>query len=451
MGSAIGTIWLSRIITFLAFPRPVTAPDSSTYYTGNFLDFSLVSLTGHAARGWPVPLIYAFMPNSQSLELFQLLFSAFAWSLLIHVLHKAEIVSKKFNVYLILLITILGTSAQIVQHDTTVLSTSFTNSLFIVLLSIIFSIRNQKSIISLILVVLISIILSIQKTTFTPFSLLVIGISLYSYRLQLTRKLKAIFVISSLVAGIFSILIGANVNNSWQISYSGQTLLWQLGGQSPVATEFAQYLRTSGAPDCITIDAPYANLDTSIGKILNECSEGSSYLKKSIQNDFLKFAITHPKATAKLGVLGLGAALTDSASNYGNAVTIFPRAITGLFFGETSPSLVNGTIDNQVEGFNIVNSGVAFWLYSPLIFWFFLGLCGGFISGENRAKSKLLITLMLGCLIQSLFVVILLPSEWVRQTSPFMTGALIASAILSVMLCETISLKAANSDKKLAE
>lgn len=451
VGLAIGLIWLSRIITFLAFSTPITAPDSSTYYTGNFFDFSLVSLTGHAARGWPVPLIYAFMPNSQSLELFQLLFSAFSWSLLIYVLDKSEIVGKKFNKYLLILITILGASAQIVQHDTTVLSTSITNSLLILLLAVVFSVRKSKSIISLILVVLISILLSIQKTTFTPFSLLVIGISLYSYRQKLSRKIKVIFVISSFIAGIFSILVGANVNNNWQISYSGQTLLWQLGGQSPVATEFAQYLRASGAPDCITTDAPYANLDTSIGKILNQCPEGGSYLKKSIQKDFLKFAITHPKTTAKLGVFGLGAALTDSASNYGNAVTIFPQAITGLFFGETSPSLVNGTIDNQVEGFKIVNSGAAFWLYSPLIFWFFLGLCGGLISAENRAKSKLLITLMLGCFFQSLFVVILLPSEWVRQTSPFMTGALIASVILSVMLCETISLRAANSDKVLAE
>lgn len=451
LGLTIGSIWLSRVITFLTFPTPVTAPDSSTYYTGHFLDFSLVSLTGQAARGWPIPLIYAFMPNPEFLELFQLLFSAIAWSILLYSLYNSEFVGKRFNKYVLFLVTILGTSAQIVQHDTTVLSTSITNSLLVTLFAFVFSLRKIKSEISLFLVVFVSILLSIQKTTFTPVSFFIIGLSLYFCRRQVSKRITALLVFISLIAGLFSMLVGANVNNNWQISYSGQTLLWQLGGQSPAATEFAKFLRTAGAPNCITADAPYANLDTSIGKILNRCPESRSYLMKSIQKDFLKFTITHPKATAKLGVFGLGAALTDSASNYGNAVTIFPRALSGLFFGETSPSLVKGNIDNQVDGFNIVTSGAAFWMYSPLIFWIFLGLCGGFVSPEKRGHSKLLITLMLGCLVQSLFVVILLPSEWVRQTSPFMTGALIASAILSVKLFETIFLKAANSDKELAE
>ena len=66
---AIGLLITSRLITFIAFPNPTSSPDSSTYFAGKFLDFSLVSFSGGASRGWPVPFAYAFMPNLEILEL----------------------------------------------------------------------------------------------------------------------------------------------------------------------------------------------------------------------------------------------------------------------------------------------------------------------------------------------------------------------------------------------
>lgn len=451
LGLSVSLIWVSRLFTFLAYPTPINAPDSGTYYTGNFLDFSLVSFGGHAARGWVVPLAYSLMPSKSVLELFQLLLSGFAWTVLLFTVFKARIVSDKLNYCVLIIIAALGSSVQIIQHDTAVLATSITNSLFIILLTILISIRHKVHQVKLILVILLTTLLSIQKITFIFVGIGAIFLSFILIRKQLNMKVKTVFLVISITGGVFSGYVSANVNTSWQVSYSGQTLLWQLGGQSPVAREFTKYIRSTGAPDCVTQEAPFMNLDTSIGKILNECPESKKYLQNSIQKDFLRFAATNPMAILKLGIFGFGATLTDSASNYGNAVSIIPRGLSGFFFGETSPNLVNSSqIESQVAGLNFLESGAAFWLYAPMIFWMLLGVCGSLIGRERRKTTFHLLAIMFGCLFQSLLVVVLLPSEWVRQTSPFIIGVLIVSIILTFKLIETISLSTTNFDKEIA-
>lgn len=442
-------LWVSRITTFIAFPQPVSAPDSGTYYLGEFLNFDLVSLTGHAARGWFIPAIYSFMPNALSLEFVQLFVSATVWTFLLVTIKQSKILNAKFTKYLVIVLAILGSSAQVIQHDTTILATSITNSIFILLLALLIRVKfiPGNPIFSLSSILAFGFILSVQKTTFLPIAVAMFLLSLFTAHKLASMKVKALFIALSLMAMLLTISIGSNVNKSWQVSYSGQTLLWQLGGQSPSATEFGSYLIERGAPSCITKDAPFGNLDISIGKILNECPAGSAYIESSIQKDFILFALTHPAATAKLAIFGMGAALTDSASNYGNAVSILPRSFSAIFFGESYPSIVNNKVDSQVEGMNFLNSGKAIWLFTPLFFWLLLALCGTFISRSQRKDNYYLLFIMAICLAQAFFAVILLPSEWVRQTSPFILGALITSVILTLKLAEAISEEKSNSDK----
>lgn len=441
-------IWGTRIITFLAYPNPTSAPDSSTYYSHQFLDFSLVSLTGHAGRGWVIPLVYSFMPNPESIEVMQLALSGAAWSLLILCVSKSQLLNQKFSTAVVLLLTILATSAQIVQHDSIILSTSITNSLFVACVALIIYAINQKTI-SLKLqfaVLFICFFLSIQKTTFFPIAICLTVIVFALNRRRMSGVIKGLLYVTSglLLAIVF--VTGSNVNNSWPVSYSGQTLLWQLGGQSPVAADFRNFLEGKGAPSCITQGAPYENLDISIGKVLNECPDGAKYIKSNLQKEFIEFSVTHPFSPIKLGIFGMGAALTNSASNYGNAVNILPQNFSNLFFGNSSPEIVNAGIDSQVAGMNFLKSGRAMWIYAPLFMWVILAFAGNISRKMRSRETSILLLILVACLLQSVFIVVLLPSEWVRQTSPFIIGALIVSIVLSIKSLERISSTIATRD-----
>lgn len=445
---SIFILGVSRLATYIAFPQPVSAPDSGTYYSGEFLNFDLVSLTGHAARGWVVPAIYSFMPNQSSLELLQLIFSAIVWSFLLITIKHSKILSQKFTSYVVLFLAILGSSAQVIQHDSTVLATSIGNSLFVLLLALLIRIKYspERKTITLFGILLIGFLLSVQKTTFLPIAIAITLMGLFTVRKHQTIRVTTSFIVLTFIAGVSIISIGTNVNNSWQVSYSGQTLLWQLGGQSPSAEEFAQHLTDRGAPGCITEEAPFENLDISIGKIINECPSGSEYIKSSIQREFVVFALTNPVATAKLAIFGIGAAITDSASNYGHAVSILPRSLSALFFGESYPSIVNNTVDSQVAGMDFLNSGKAIWLFTPILFWLLLGISCVFISRDRNYEDYFLLAIMAMNFVQAILVVILLPSEWVRQTSPFILGTLIISVVLTGKLAETIFEAKSNFD-----
>ena len=437
---ALGLLIATRLITFIAFPNPISSPDSPTYFSSKFLDFSLVSFTGNAGRGWVVPFIYALLPNSVAVGILQLAISATAWCFLLISLNQMSLIRRKQNGYLLILLAALGSSPQIIQHDTSVLSTSLTNSIFILLLTALLRAKYlpKAKELNLFLGTICAALLMIQKTSFIPIaiSLSILLIWFVYKQISVSTKLAAIALLLCLTA--YSGFIGSNVNSNWQISYSGQTLLWHLGGQSPTADEFSTFLKQRNAPECITAEAPYQNIDTAIGKILNSCPKAQPYLKSEIQRDFMNFIVANPTATSKLAVYGMGASLTSSATNYGNAVSVLPNSVSDLFFGTTTPELLDQNISDQVAGLNVFESGAAFWLSVPFVGWIFLAVATGFMTANVRREDNPLYAILGLCIVQSLFVVVLLPSEWVRQTTPFVVGALIVAAVLSVRNLQTI-------------
>lgn len=447
--AAISLVWATRIITFLAFPNPVSAPDSVSYYSGKLFDFHLVSLTGHAGRGWVVPAIFSAMPNPQVLEMSQLAISGLSWTYLIFSIHNSQILTKKFSNAALLVLSIIGSSAEIVQHDSTILATSITNSLFIFCLALILkNLKLSKTVVlNFTFLILTVFLLSVQKSTFLPIAIFLFLIFRISNRELLSKKVKLVSTLISLILLILSFTIGSNVNKSWPVSYSGQTLLWQLGGQSPVAADFRDFLAQKGAPKCITEEAPYENLDVSIGVVLNNCPEGSAYIRSTLQREFVNFAVSHPTAPIKLAVFGIGAAITNSSSNYGNAVSIVPRSISEIFFGGSTPDIVNSKVGDQVAGMNFLKSNQAMWLFTPLLIWLLFAFIGNIGLHRRSRESSTLILLLLLCLAQSVLVVVLLPSEWVRQTSPFMIGALITSVLLCIKGFENFYETTASRDK----
>ncbi len=415
-------VGISRFATFVAYPQGFRAPDTVTYFIDDFLNFELVSLTGHASRGWVVPSLFALMPNNASVVFLQLTISAFAWVYLLLTLSKV-LSERKIRAFVLSGTTLLASAPQIIQHDTVILATSITNSFFLAFLASLLGILycKQFSFRSFVILILIATMLIIQKSTFIPIVVTFIFLALYSKRYQADLFKKVIVTSLVLFSVAYSLIVGSNVNSNWQVSYSGQTLLWQLGGQSPVATKFAAHLKQKGAPTCLVAEAPYQNLDTSIGKILNDCPEGAEFLKAGIQKEFINFIFSSPSAAVDLIVLGAGASSTNSASNYGGAVSVVPAFFSNFFFGTTSPNITESNIQDQVEGMNLINSGKPFWIFAPIFGWLLLAGLGFIFRSDRNREEFLLYLALLFTLLQSALVVVLLPSEWARQTSPFTT------------------------------
>lgn len=423
---------ISRFATFVAYPQGFRAPDTTTYFSGDFLNFELVSLTGHASRGWVIPSLFALMPNSASVVFLQLAISTFAWVYLLLTLSKV-LTDRKIRAFVLIGTTVLASAPQIVQHDTVILATSITNSFFLALLASLLRIlySEQFSFRSFVILILMAAMLMIQKSTFIPIVVTFIFLALYSRLHQIDLFKKLIVTLLILFSVVYSLIVGSNVNSNWQVSYSGQTLLWQLGGQSPVAAEFAAHLKEKGAPLCLVAEAPYQNLDTSIGKILNDCPQGAEFLKAGIQKEFTSFLISSPSSAIDLIVLGAGASSTNSASNYGGAVSVVPYFVSNIFFGTTSPSITESNVQDQVEGMNLINSGKPFWIFAPIFGWLLLAGLGFFLQKDRNREEFLVYIALLFTLLQSAFVVVLLPSEWARQTSPYTTGIFVLCIFLT--------------------
>ena len=441
-------LFFSRLLTFISRPQASTSPDSSTYFTGRFLDFELVSFTGHSSRGWLVPLIFAFAPNGSVLILFQLIISGLAWAFLIFTVNNL-FEDSRFLRILLAGITVISSSPQVIQHDTVILATSITNSFFIILLSVLLKINLGKVLDSKLLLsaLFVSFLLMIQKTTFISICLALLAVTLILSWKSFQIKTKFGSIILIIVISTCSLLIGANINANWQVSYSGQTLLWQLGAQSPASDSFSSYLKENKAPNCITVEAPFQNLDVSMGKILNDCPAGSEYLKKNLQRDFLSFLLTNPNAAFKLVSIGFGATATNTSSNYGSAVSIFPDFASKLFFGSTSPNIAESSISDQVEGMKLLDSGKSFWLFTPLFGWIFLAFLGMVVFRNSVKKDGFLYIALVLCLLQSALTFVLLPSEWVRQSSPFIISSLIISLLLVAKHVASISDLSTKNDK----
>ena len=429
----------TRITTYVAYPQGFRSPDTSTYFIGEFLNFDLVSFTGNSSRGWVVPSIFALMPNSSAVIFLQLAISAVAWAYLLISLTKI-LADNKIRNFLLFATTVLGSAPQVIQHDTVILATSITNSLFILLTGLFLRILYSKQVSpkALASIILIATLLMVQKPTFIPISLAVVLLALYTKwnQVLVMQKIVAVAAISMSIA--YSSVLGSNVNSNWQISYSGQTLLWQLGGQSPVAAEFASYLNEQGAPNCLTSEAPYQDLNTSIGKILNDCPAGAKFLKEEIQREFVTFLVTNPKAAGELVVIGAGASSTNSASNYGGAVSMLPKFLSDVFFGTSAPNITDSNVQDQVEGLNLIKSGKPFWIFAPIFGWLLLASIGLFFRKNLNREEYILYAALLFLLLQSSLVVVLLPSEWVRQTVPFVITILIFAILLSAKFIAAI-------------
>ena len=422
--SIVFIVLTSRLVTFLAFPTATLFPDSGSYAPTKLFNFSLVSLTGHAMRGWPTPLIFALLPNGSSRIFCLLLISGFSWIYLSRVL-LAKVPDEWAKWTIALFIASVASSPNIIQWDTTILGQSLLTSNMVLTVALLIQFIESKSNWRITFaLVASSAFLVIQKSSNMPFF---ISIALIS--LVMTWKIHSVFRKSLLIGlliicSTYSYALGTTIDNNWPGgSYSGKTLLWNLGGQSPAAIDFKSFLsRSTKAPACLYQNAPYSNIDVEMSRVFTSCPNAESYISNSIKRDFLKFIITNPKALIKLEAIGFGAAFSNSASNYGKAVGILPSPIYSLTQGFVSPDFRFSKSQDQVQAYNSLSSGEPIWIYSPSILWLLLSfiLLIWKIRKKKKISGELRFLLPISLLIlEMLITFIAVPSEWVRQTSSY--------------------------------
>lgn len=433
-------IFLSKLATWSVFPNPSIQPDSATYQPNSWLNFELISFTGHAQRGWAVPLLYALIPNGSYQSLFQLMLSSTAWISLIVVSYR--LLTNRFAQWFFpIAVAAIAISPFCTQWDTVLLGTSIMVSTNVLIISTLIHIWHKPGLqlpyVSFF--IFLDIFLFLQKSSnllICFFYALLIFIGPMK-TVGKNRRLISVFVFAVLFA--YGGIVGNNVDRSWNYSYSGTSLLWQLGSQSPASESFQNFLeKNTSSPECVYKEAPFEDVNAGIASVLTNCPEGGEYVKSQLKYNFIEFLVTNPKAGIQLAATSAGAILTGSAASYGKAISLLPSSVDQLFFGEISPSLLSTGVVNQEEGLTAVFEGVNIWLYSPGLLWIFLGFSTGLLSVRRNIKASyqqysMMLGIPLILLLQLAFTAILLPSEWVRQSAPYYLP-LLAMMVLNVSL-----------------
>jgi hypothetical protein len=424
---------ISKFLTWIAFPNASLHPDSPSYSTGEKWSFDLVSFLGNSGRPWPVTFFYALFPNDSVRILAQLTVSALVWCYLIFVIKHIEVTSKaKFLIAILL--SIVGSSPVVTQWDTTILATSLMLSTSVLIVSLLIRMlftnvfRGGHFFALLFLIVF----LYMQKSSNAPITAVLLIFVILSNREILRKRFRLIVPIVLCCVITWGTIVGLNINNSWEKSYSGATLLWQLGSQSPASTNFKEYLeRQADVPSCIYSDAPFKDLNVSIARISESCPNSIEYLNEGIQSDFLNFIFTSPKSVIKLISIGVGASFTNTSSHYGRSVSLFPSAATSFISGDVAPDLRFSTAKSQEEAYAELKSGEPQWLHLPILGILLLALLLLFLSQSFSSKERFgSFVLILANLMQMTVNYVLLPSEWVRQGAPFAFALLIISIIV---------------------
>jgi hypothetical protein len=420
---------LSRLISFIAFPNPSIFPDSSTYLSEKFMDFGLVSFSGNSIRSWPTPLFYSIFPSSSLAVLAVMVISLFSWYFLINtILEKIHDLKKKS--FFAFGSTILSCSPFVIQWENSILAPALLtiNLLLLLALSIKSLSENVGSRIYY-LGILLSALFLIQKSSNILIAVTFAGIFLYRAFKKLTTQRKIIISFFTTTIFVYSGTVGINVDKHWKpISYSNQSLLWQLGGQSPAATKLVDYLKTnSNAPKCFWDDAPFQDINSGIVNIIDNCPGSINYINNNYSKDIRNFLLTNPIAAIKLVSIGFGATFTSSASNYGSAVGIFPDFTNSIFFGGVEPENYFTGSDSQVGAFNSLNSGKPIWIHAPgflVIFAPMLLLIGYRRRIQIPQEMRFLPLIQLGLLLELALTYIAIPTEWARLGSHYFIASL---------------------------
>ena len=424
-------IFSTRFLTWCANPRGYRQPDSLSYLPDSWLDFSRVSFSGNSSRSWVVPFFYAVLPNDSTRVLAQLIIGGVVWTLVI-LLTIRILNNSSLQTWVIIFEIFLAISPNVIQFESVLLATSLLlYSMLIFIMILVYAIVTQTYSIRILLITYLVGFVSVSlKLINLPIVIFFAVVLTFKYFTQNSALKRVVMV--GIMCLLFTQATWSGLNNDkfWPNSYSGTALLWHLGNQSPSANEFKGYLIQSQAPECITRNAPYSDINEELTLISQNCEEAGEYLNSEIKNDFARFLVGNPKSSISLTTLGFAIISTSSASHYGGVVTVIPESLSEMFFGGVNPDFRISGATSQSAALNQPDGNEPLWISAPS----FVLLAAGVISllaYFRRNSFNRQLVFVLGFLYAQIILnIVILPSEWVRQNIQFSIPLYVMSSLI---------------------
>ena len=416
-------IWINRGLTAIAFPELVKTPDSQKYLAPSPWNFENVSLLGNATRPWPTTVLYALV-SENFIVLTQLLFSGIASTVLILTLDKV-LMSRKLKFWCALLLAIFLSNPKQVEWDTVANAQSLSNTLAILIIASLFSIKKRATKLSVGLLFVEGLLFSNQRFLYY----FILASSVLILLPVFSKNLRKIMVSVLISIGLFSFIVSQNQNNYWPPSYYGFSVIGQLSDSSPIHQNFANFLESKGAPNCL-LEKKLSALDSGSS---NSCAEGITWTRKNSKQMYLEFLRKTPSSILELEKLALYGVFTSSSIAYGNAVSVVPDFLNYIFSGKRQ---------FQDTPFHEA-SGSQNFLYLPGFGLFLFAV----IANTKRVSSKytlernstaitLLHSLIFGNILNVVIAGAIISAEWTRILATQGTMLIIASLLLIFLAVE---------------
>lgn len=392
-------------------------------------------------------MLYTLLPSDPLRVLGQLTLSGAAWTLLI-LAAAGFLKSPVLRLGVGLGLALLASTPFVLQWDSSLLAPSLIQTALIALLAFTIWLFQEVTWPRIVFTLAAFAVLGAAKGP----HLLIVGVVFVTIavalRSRMSRQQLIAFSVSAVLIVGWSLVVSYNVDRAWPNSYSGQTALWLLGGQSRIAEPSSSWLQASGAPSCVTAHAPYTNLSESISAVVQECPEASAYLRESMQSDVVSFLASNPVAASLLVADGLGASVITNGTQYGAVFTAVPQSVAAIFFGSITPDPRDLGASDQVGAVDALRGGQPFTVFAPQVLWFIAGLVA-LVMGitqdrtSNRFVGVMLLAFSLAVIATAMVTIVAAPTEWPRQLGPHW-ASLIAVALVAVSL-------AINSGARLRE
>ena len=337
-------IAIAHLVQFAFNPTGAIQGDSAQYGVGQPRNWDLLSFTGQSLRNWPTVLLYLLFASDTAKIFFQFLISFSATVILLIQINSQF--KGRTRVVLIALTSVFVTTPQIMNWNSVLLSESIlisTTVLFVVSLRT-FILSNGKFAFWPLLMT--SYLWCILKTSnFLVLILIILSTVLFFgfqvLRVSWNQKWLIRFVSSLALGGIVFITLINQPNQEFNrgINYRTYSAIAVLTDVNPRASVLHAELSKVREMSCLDIGTP-KSYEFYASKLGGECQLSKIWISDNFYRWYAFFLIKHPQEVLQLSGAGFIAGNTP-VSLYAPSVSVLPKPVQDIFFGERNFALRN--------------------------------------------------------------------------------------------------------------
>ena len=337
-------IAISHLVQFAFNPTGAIQGDSAQYGVGQPRNWDLLSFTGQSLRNWPTVLLYLLFASDTAKIFFQFLISFSATVILLIQIDSQF--KGRARVVLIALISIFVTTPQIMNWNSVLLSESI-----LISTTVVFVVSSRNFILSngkfaFWPLLMTSYLWCILKTSnFLVLILIILSTVLFFgfqvLRVSWNQKRLIRFVSCLALGGIVFITLINQPNQEFNrgINYRTYSAIAVLTDVNPRASVLHEELSKVREMSCLDIGTP-KSYEFYASKLGGECQLSKLWISDNFYRWYAFFLIKHPQEVLQLSGAGFIAGNTP-VSLYAPSVSVLPKPVQDIFFGERNFALRN--------------------------------------------------------------------------------------------------------------